>query len=75
MAVLALLVGGGFMFKCMKKNDKEEIDEVDEEIKFDSEIHSPPSSCDIYPPPPAFGVPSHNWDGCDNGHRMRGEVI
>ncbi|MGK3759444.1 MAG: hypothetical protein ACI8RD_011761 [Bacillariaceae sp.] len=73
MAVLALVVSGGFMFQCMKKNDKEELDEVDEEIEFDSDIDSPPSSSHIYPP--AFGTPSHNWDGCDNGHRMRGGVI
>ena len=75
MAVLVLIVGGGVVFQSMKKSDKEESDEVDQEIKFDSEIDSPHSGSDIYPLPPAFGFISHNWDGCDNGHRIRGEVI
>ena len=84
MAVLALLVGGGFMLQCVRKNEIEEIggEGEEEEVDFDFDLEMDPapifaavnggnSNNSSYIP--AFGVPCFNWGGLDKGHRLKGE--
>ena len=74
MAVLAFLVGGGFMVQCMRKYEREEVYEGNEENEFGLDIDSPPCSSDSVDGNNNIYQPAY-WDGCDNGLRMRGEVI
>jgi len=79
MAVLALLVGGGFVFQFMRKNDIEELNEEDDEEEIDLEIGSIPiaeinGNTNNTTFTPRFGVPCFNWGGLDNGHRLKGEI-
>ena len=101
MAVLALIVAGGFMMQCKKKNydndefdddDDDDIEEEEEEEDDDNNddglvdmemmidftptdnvdtVHNDENNSNIYRP--EFGVPCFNWDGCDNGLKMREE--
>ena len=72
MAVLALLIGGGFMFQFGRRNDREEFDDDDD---IDVDTDSLPIDGADDDGAPAFGVPCFNWGGLDRGHRMKGEVI
>jgi hypothetical protein len=100
MAVLALIVAGGFMMQCKKKNydndefddddnEKVEVEDDDDDDDDDDELVDLEMMIDFTPTDnvdtvnkdgnssaiyrPAFGVPCFNWDGCDNGIKMREE--
>ena len=100
MAVLALIVAGGFMMQCKKKNydndefDDDDDDDIEEEEEDDDDnnddelvdmemmidftptdnadtVNNDENNSNIFRP--EFGVPCFNWDGCDNGLKMREE--
>ena len=71
MAVLALVIGGGFALQFMRKN-KDDNDE--EDLERDLEIESPPMNENNLTNKPSLGVPCINWGGLDNGHRMKSEI-
>jgi hypothetical protein len=73
MAVLALILGGGFALQFMRKNKVDDDDE--EDFEDDLEIESPPVADENnVTNRPALGVPCINWGGLDNGHRMKSEI-